>query len=165
MVTPLIALLLGLLIAVLVAMVTFGRGAGMNRADLTKSIESALPPIAGIILIVAAGGGFKQTLVDTGVGTVVADWVAGSGISVLLLAWLVAVFIRLATGSATVATVTTAGILAGPIVSQMNTGETSLLVLAIGSGSLFFSHVNDAGSGWSRSASASVSARTSSPGR
>ena len=139
--TPLIALL----IAVLVAMVTFGRGAGMNRADLTKSIESALPPIAGIILIVAAGGGFKQTLVDTGVGTVVADWIAGSGISVLLLAWLVAVFIRLATGSATVATVTTAGILAGPIVSQLSTGETSLLVLAIGSGSLFFSHVNDAG--------------------
>jgi GntP family gluconate:H+ symporter len=56
-----------------------------------------LSPIAGIILIVAAGGGFKQTLVDTGVGTVVTAWVAGSGISVLLLAWLVAVFIRLAT--------------------------------------------------------------------
>ena len=75
----------------------------------------------------------------------VADWVASSGISVLLLAWLVAVVIRLATGSATVATVTTAGILAGPLVSQLSTGETSLLVLAIGSGSLFFSHVNDAG--------------------
>jgi GntP family gluconate:H+ symporter len=108
-------------------------------------VESGLPPIAGILLIVAAGGGFKQTLVDTGVGTVVADWVASSGMSVLLLAWLVAVVIRLATGSATVATVTTAGILAGPLVSQLSTGETSLLVLAIGSGSLFFSHVNDAG--------------------
>jgi gluconate:H+ symporter, GntP family len=63
---------------------------------------------------------------------------------VLLLAWLVAVFIRLATGSATVATVTASGILA-PLVDQLSTGETSLLVLAIGSGSLFFSHVNDAG--------------------
>jgi GntP family gluconate:H+ symporter len=139
--TPLIALL----IAVLVALVTLGRGARMTRAEVAKSVESGLPPIAGILLIVAAGGGFKQTLVDTGVGTVVADWVASSGMSVLLLAWLVAVVIRLATGSATVATVTTAGILAGPLVSPLSTGETSLLVLAIGSGSLFFSHVNDAG--------------------
>ena len=139
--TPLIALL----IAVLVALVTLGRGARMTRAEVAKSVESGLPPIAGILLIVAAGGGFKQTLVDTGVGTVVADWVASSGMSILLLAWLVAVVIRLATGSATVATVTTAGILAGPLVSQLSTGETSLLVLAIGSGSLFFSHVNDAG--------------------
>jgi GntP family gluconate:H+ symporter len=139
--TPLIALL----IAVLVAMVTLGRGARMTRAEVGRSVQSGLPPIAGILLIVAAGGGFKQTLIDTGIGKVVADWVAGSGMSVLLLAWLVAVLIRLATGSATVATVTTAGILAGPLVSQLNTGETSLLVLAIGSGSLFFSHVNDAG--------------------
>ena len=139
--TPLIALL----IAVLVALLTLGRGAKMTRAEVARSVESGLPPIAGILLIVAAGGGFKQTLVDTGVGTVVADWVASSGMSVLLLAWLVAVVIRLATGSATVATVTTAGILAGPLVSQLSTGETSLLVLAIGSGSLFFSHVNDAG--------------------
>ena len=139
--TPLIALL----IAVLVALVTLGRGARMTRAEVAKSVESGLPPIAGILLIVAAGGGFKQTLVDTGVGTVVADWVASSGMSILLLAWVVAVVIRLATGSATIATVTTAGILAGPLVSQLSTGETSLLVLAIGSGSLFFSHVNDAG--------------------
>jgi GntP family gluconate:H+ symporter len=138
--TPLVALLL----AVLVAMVTFGRGAGMTRQELTASVESGLPPIAGILLIVAAGGGFKQTLVDTGIGQVVADWVAGSGLSVLLLGWVVAVFIRLATGSATVATVTASGILA-PLVCRLTTGETSLLVLAVGSGSLFFSHVNDAG--------------------
>ena len=138
--TPLVALLIG----VLVALVTFGRGAHMTRQELAASVESGLPPIAGILLIVAAGGGFKQTLVDTGIGQVVADFVADSGLSVLLLAWLVAVFIRLATGSATVATVTASGILA-PLVSDLSTGETSLLVLAIGAGSLFFSHVNDAG--------------------
>jgi len=138
--TPLVALLIG----VLVALVTFGRGAHMSRQELTASVESGLPPIAGILLIVAAGGGFKQTLVDTGIGQVVADFVADSGLSVLLLAWLVAVFIRLATGSATVATVTASGILA-PLVNDLSTGETSLLVLAIGAGSLFFSHVNDAG--------------------
>ena len=138
--TPLIALL----IAVLVALLTLGRGAKMTRAEVARSVESGLPPIAGILLIVAAGGGFKQTLVDTGVGTVVADWVASSGMSVLLLAWLVAVVIRLATGSATVATVTASGILA-PLAAGMSTPEVSLLVLAIGAGSLFFSHVNDAG--------------------
>jgi GntP family gluconate:H+ symporter len=138
--TPLVALLIG----VLVAMLTFGRGAHMDRQELTDSVASGLPPIAGILLIVCAGGAFKQTLIDTGIAQVVADWVANSGISVLLLGWLVAVFIRLATGSATVATVTASGILA-PIAGQLSTGETSLLVLAIGSGSLFFSHVNDAG--------------------
>jgi GntP family gluconate:H+ symporter len=137
---PLIALLL----AVIVAMFTLGRGAKMDLKAVAKSIEDGLPPIAGILLIVAAGGGFKQTLIDTGIGKLIADWVAGSGMSVLLLAWLVAVLIRLATGSATVATVTASGILA-PLVTTLSPGETSLLVLAIGAGSLFFSHVNDAG--------------------
>jgi gluconate:H+ symporter, GntP family len=138
--TPLIALL----IAVVVAMFTFGRGGGMGVRGVASSIEQSLPPIAGILLIVAAGGGFKQTLVDTKIGDLIAGWVAGSGVSVLLLAWFVAVLIRLATGSATVATVTAAGILA-PLVTTLDAGETSLLVLAIGAGSLFFSHVNDAG--------------------
>ncbi|MEU4539746.1 gluconate:H+ symporter [Streptosporangium sp. NPDC023825] len=138
--TPLVALL----IAVIVAMFTLGLGAGMDRKGIAKSLEQSLPPIAGILLIVAAGGGFKQTLIDTGIGDLIATWVENSGLSVLLLAWLVAVLIRLATGSATVATVTASGILA-PLVANLSVGETSLLVLAIGAGSLFFSHVNDAG--------------------
>ncbi|MBC7596171.1 MAG: gluconate transporter [Kineosporiaceae bacterium] len=138
--TPFIALLL----AVLVAMFTLGRGAGMTRAEITTTVEKSLPPIAGILLIVAAGGGFKQTLVDTGIAQVITDFVQNSGVSVLLLAWVVAVLIRLATGSATVATITAAGIMA-PVAGNLATGEVSLLVLAIGAGSLFFSHVNDAG--------------------
>jgi GntP family gluconate:H+ symporter len=138
--TPIIALL----IAVIVGMFTLGRGAGMGTKELATSLEKSLPPIAGILLIVAAGGGFKQTLVDTGIGGLVANWVEGSGVSVLLLAWVVAVMIRLATGSATVATVTASGILA-PLAAGMSTPEVSLLVLAIGAGSVFFSHVNDAG--------------------
>ncbi|MGD9532050.1 MAG: GntP family permease, partial [Pseudonocardia sp.] len=136
--TPMIALLL----AVLVGMGTLGRG--MGREGVMASLESSLPPIAGILLIVAAGGGFKQVLVDTQIGALIANWVAGSGVSVLLLAWGVAVLIRLATGSATVATVTASGILA-PLVTTLDPATTSLLVLAIGAGSLFFSHVNDAG--------------------
>ncbi|MFG1637783.1 SLC13 family permease [Pseudonocardia alni] len=138
--TPLVALLL----SVLVAMVTLGTGSGMNRAGIMGSLERSLPAIAGIVLIVAAGGGFKQTLVDTGIGAMIAGWATGAGISVLLLGWLVAVAIRLATGSATVATVTAAGILV-PLLPTLDPTQTSLLVLAIGAGSLFFSHVNDAG--------------------
>ncbi len=138
--TPVIALL----IAVIVAIFTFGRGAGMVRDDITKSLESSLPPIAGILLIVCAGGGFKQVLVDTGIGTKLADWATDADVSVLLLAWVLAVLIRLATGSATVATITASALMVG-LVDGLSSGETSLVVLAVGAGSVFFSHVNDAG--------------------
>ena len=138
--TPLIALL----VAVVVAVFTLGRGAGMDARAIARSLEQALPPIAGILLIVAAGGGFKQILIDTQLGDLIAGWVQGSGVSILLLAWVIAVLIRLATGSATVATVTASGILA-PLVVTLDPAHTSLLVLAIGAGSVFFSHVNDAG--------------------
>ena len=133
-----------LLIAVLVAMLTFGVGTGMDRSRISSTVADALPPIAGILLIVSAGGGFKQVLVDTGIGTLLADWAKGANISVLLLAWVLAVLIRLATGSATVATITASSLMVG-LVEGMSTGETSLVVLAVGAGSLFFSHVNDAG--------------------
>ena len=139
--TPLVALL----IAVVVAMFTFGLGVGMSKGEVAKCVESGLPPVAGIILIVAAGGGFKQILVDTGIGTMLADWAKGAHISVLLLlAWLIAVLIRLATGSATVATVTASSLMLG-LVEDMSSGQVALVVLAVGAGSLFFSHVNDAG--------------------
>lgn len=105
---------------------------------------SSLGPIAGILLIVGAGGGFKQVLVDTGIGNVIAEFVSGSSVSVLILAWLVAVVIRIATGSATVATITAAGILQ-PLTETLDSPMVALLVLAIGSGSVFLSHVNDAG--------------------
>jgi GntP family gluconate:H+ symporter len=138
--TPLIALLL----AVIVGLFTLGRGAGMGRDEITKVVESGLPPVAGIILIVAAGGGFKQVLVDSGIGTLLARWAEDVNISVLVLAWLLAVLIRLATGSATVATITASSLILG-LVEGMSPSETSLVVLAVGAGSLFFSHVNDAG--------------------
>jgi GntP family gluconate:H+ symporter len=133
-----------LLLAVLLAYFTLGKGAGMRREQTNESLGSGLPGIAGILLIVAAGGGFKQLLVDAGVANVIADWATGANISVLLLGWLVAVGIRLATGSATVATTTAAGIV-GALAGTLSTAHLALLVLAIGCGSLFFSHVNDAG--------------------
>jgi GntP family gluconate:H+ symporter len=133
-----------LLIGVLVAMWTLGKRSGMDRRETNAVLGGSLPPIAGILLIVAAGGGFKQVLVDAGVGNVVADAAQDAHINALLLGWLVAVGIRLATGSATVATITAAGIVA-PLAATLDRPEVSLLALAIGCGSLFFSHVNDAG--------------------
>lgn len=137
---PTIALLVG----VLVAMVGLGAVSGMSRERVQESLGSGLPGVASIMLIVAAGGGFKTVLSDSGVAGVIADAAQDSNLSVLFLGWLVAVGVRLATGSATVATVTTAGIVGG-LAADLGGNELSLLVLAIGSGSLFFSHVNDAG--------------------
>ncbi|MCD0483207.1 GntP family permease [Streptacidiphilus sp. ASG 303] len=136
--------LVALLAAVLLGMVTLGRAAGFTKARISTTIERSLAPIAGIVFIVGAGGGFKQTLVDVGIGNVIADWSDSWHISALLLGWLVAVGIRLATGSATVATVTAAGIVA-PLAAEMSSTHAALLVLAVGAGSLFLSHVNDAG--------------------
>ncbi|QMU22191.1 GntP family permease [Gordonia rubripertincta] len=138
--TPLIALL----IAVVVAMFTLGRGSGMDRETISKCTGAALPAIAGILLIVSAGGGFKQVLVDTGIGTLLADWATGANVPVLVLAWVLAALIRLATGSATVATITASSLMLG-LVDGLSSGEVSLVVLAIGAGSVFLSHVNDAG--------------------
>jgi GntP family gluconate:H+ symporter len=137
---PFVALLIG----VLVAMFTFGFVLGLDRQKVSDTVSSSLPPIAGILLIVAAGGGFKGVLVNSGIGTLLAEKVQGSDASVLLVAWLVAVLIRLATGSATIATIT-ASTLLFEVVQGLGSTEISLVVLAIGAGSVFFSHVNDAG--------------------
>ncbi|QDY11460.1 gluconate transporter [Micromonospora sp. HM134] len=137
---PIVALLAG----VIVAMFTLGYQAGFSRGQVSSVLGGSLPPIAGILLIVAAGGGFKQVLVDAGVGDLVADAAKDANLSPLLLGWLVAVGIRVATGSATVATITAAGIVA-PLAATLDRPEVALLALAVGCGSLFFSHVNDAG--------------------
>ncbi|WP_432096083.1 GntP family permease [Streptomyces sp. bgisy100] len=136
--------LIALLAAVIVGMFTLGRAAGFGRDRLATTVEKSLVPIAGILLIVGAGGGFKQTLIDCGVGQMILEFSRDWSVSALLLAWLIAVGIRLATGSATVATISAAG-LVGPLAADMSTPQVALLVLAIGAGSLFFSHVNDAG--------------------
>ncbi|MCG8915082.1 GntP family permease [Actinokineospora sp. PR83] len=136
--------LVALLAAVLLGMVTLGRAAGFTRERLRDSVSAALPPIAGILLIVGAGGGFKQTLVDAGVGDVITGLAKDADFSPILLGWLVAVAIRLATGSATVATISAAGIIT-PLAEGLPPAQAALVALAVGAGSLFFSHVNDAG--------------------
>jgi GntP family gluconate:H+ symporter len=138
--TPLVALL----ITSLFALFAFGTAVGRTRQQLGDLVGSSFAPIAGILLIVGAGGGFKQTLVDSGVGEVIASGIADAGITPLLAGWMVAALIRIATGSATVATITAAGIMA-PLAAGLEPTHAALLVLAIGAGSVFLSHVNDAG--------------------
>ncbi|WP_354184800.1 gluconate:H+ symporter [Arthrobacter sp. UYCu712] len=137
---PLVAMTL----AVLLAIFTFGYAVGFTGTRITAKIGASLGPIAAILLIVGAGGGFKQTLIGAGVGDSVKKWAEGTNMSVLVLGFIVAVALRLATGSATVATVTAAGIVA-PLASSLTPTHAALLALAIGAGSLFLSHVNDAG--------------------
>ncbi|HEY5833770.1 GntP family permease [Streptomyces sp.] len=136
--------LIALLAAVVLAMFTLGRAAGFTKERMSATVDTSLAPIAGILLIVGAGGGFKQTLIDCGVGRMILDWSDGWNISALLLGWLIAVLIRVSTGSATVATISAAGLVA-PLAETMSSTHAALLVLAVGAGSLFFSHVNDAG--------------------
>jgi GntP family gluconate:H+ symporter len=126
-----------LLFAVLLAMVTFGVRVGFNAATLSKKIGASLLPIVGVLFIVGAGGGFKQVLVDGGTGTAIAKVAIATGLTAIALGWIVAALIRLATGSATVATVTAAGIVA-PLSTHLSPVHLALLVLAIGAGSLIF---------------------------
>jgi GntP family gluconate:H+ symporter len=132
-----------LLLAVLLSMFTFGFFLGKDTVRVGKLLGDALPPVAAIMLIIGAGGALKQMLIDVGLGTTIADSARMLHLSPLLLGWFTAVIIRLATGSATVATVTAAGLMAATVGTPgLN---PSLLALSIGSGSQFFSHINDAG--------------------
>src|SRR5665213_2347009 len=137
---PLVAMTL----AVLLAMVTFGYAVGLDGKKISSRIGASVGPVAAVILIVGAGGGFKQKLIGAGVGDSVAKFANGTHLSILVLGYLVAVALRLATGSATVATITAAGIVA-PLAGSLSPTHDALLALAIGAGSLFLSHVNDAG--------------------
>jgi len=134
-----------LLVAVLVSFWTFGAQRGFNREQIQKFCGDCLAPIAGITLIVGAGGGFGRVLMDSGISHQIVGVAQSEHLSPLLLGWLVAAMIRLATGSATVAMTTACGIVAPIATAGAATVRPELLVLATGSGSLIFSHVNDGG--------------------
>jgi GntP family gluconate:H+ symporter len=134
-----------LLVAVLVSFWTFGAKQGFNRAQIQKFCGECLAPIAGITLIVGAGGGFGGILRDSGISTQLVATATQMHMSPLLLGWFVAALIRLATGSATVAMTTACGIVAPIALAAGSTVKPELLVLSTGSGSLIFSHVNDGG--------------------
>ena len=133
-----------LLAALLLSLYTFGYARGFTSKQIMKFVDDSLAPTAAIVLIIGAGGGFKQMLVASGVGNAIGHMALNAQVSPILLAWLVAGLIRIATGSATVATITGAGIVA-PLATMVPGVNRELLVLATGAGSLILSHVNDAG--------------------
>ncbi len=136
---PVIALLLANLFAL---PLLFGGRLGERRIQDAIWLE-AMAPAGGILLAIGAGGALKQVLVTAGLSDMLVRLAGDGAISPLLLAWGVSVCIRLATGSATVATITTAGVMEGLVATSGV--EPEWMVLAIGAGSLFFSHVNDPG--------------------
>ncbi|QEA30942.1 gluconate:H+ symporter [Secundilactobacillus malefermentans] len=134
---------IAMLISLVFAMFTMGWGRGRATTDIMASLENAVKSIAMLLLVIGGGGAFKQVLIDGGVGNEVAKIFTNSGMSPLILGWLVAVVLRVALGSATVSALTAAGIVA-PLMAQSGV-DPALMVLAIGAGSLAASHVNDAG--------------------
>lgn len=136
--------LIALLISLLVSFYTLGLKSGFGREKILKFSDECLGPVAVVLLVVGAGGGFNRMLVAGGVGDAIARFVSATHISPLLFGWLVAALIRVATGSATVAITTAAGIVA-PLLASDPRINRELLVIAMGSGSLICSHVNDGG--------------------
>jgi GntP family gluconate:H+ symporter len=137
---PVIALLL----SVLFASWAFGARCGRTAAELLKFSEVSIAGIGMTLVLVGGGGGFASVMRAAGVDKQLADMAAGAGLPVLVYGWLVSAFVRVATGSATVAITVAAGFVA-PVLLANPATSPDLMVISIGCGSLFMSHLNDSG--------------------
>ncbi|TDE17351.1 gluconate:H+ symporter [Dyadobacter psychrotolerans] len=133
----------GMLLSVLFAGFFLGVRRGKSVGEISSSCEEAFKAVAGILLIIAGAGVFKQIMTDSGINNALAELLKYATLSPLILAWFMAAIIRVCVGSATVAGLTTVGILAPTLLAQSVHPE--LAVLSIGAGSLMFSHLNDGG--------------------
>ncbi len=133
---------IALLVGVVASYITLGKMRGFSRETILKFSNECLAPTATITLLVGAGGGFGSILQDSGVAQAIVDVALHAHMPLLLMAWLVSGLVRVATGSATVAMTTAAGIMA-PIALHAHGVNPELLAIATGAGSLVFSHVND----------------------
>lgn len=134
---------IAMLIAVLFAVCTLGLARGRKITDIMNSLTHSVTSITMIMLLIAGAGALKQVLIDAGVSQYIGGLLSRSTLSPLFLGWLIATILRFCVGSATVAGMTTAGIVL-PLVTGGSV-KPELMVLAIGSGSLMFGHVNDGG--------------------
>jgi Gnt-I system high-affinity gluconate transporter len=136
---PLVVMFAGLAIGTW----TLGLARGMRIATLMESYAGAVKDIAVILLIIAGAGALKEVFVASGVSTRISGALLGLAINPLILGWFIAAVLRVSLGSATVAGLTAAGIMTPVVVASG--ADPNLMVLAIGAGSLMFSHVNDSG--------------------
>lgn len=132
-----------MLLSLLFAVYTMGIARKLNMKQISQSMVDASKQIAMMLLIIGGGGAFKQVLVDGGISQYISTLFAHTSMSPLLAAWLVAALLRVSLGSATVASLTAAGLVA-PLIAQTG-ANPALMVLAVGAGSVFADHVNDAG--------------------
>ncbi|WP_294391460.1 gluconate:H+ symporter [uncultured Sphingomonas sp.] len=132
-----------LLLSILVGMAALGRATGMTTARMMEGFTAAIRDIAPILLVIAGAGALKQVLIVSGADKTLAAGLTDLPIPPLVLGWLLACVIRIALGSATVAGLTAAGLIQ-PVIATTGV-NASLMVLAIGAGSLMCSHVNDSG--------------------
>ncbi|MGF3104262.1 GntP family permease [Rossellomorea aquimaris] len=135
-----------LTIATLLTFTLLGTRRGYSRQDVQDIATKALEPAGIIILVTGAGGVFKQVLIDSGVGEVLGEMMAGSSLPPIALAFLIAMVVRVAQGSATVSMVTAAGLMS-PLISTLGLEGPvlGLMVISIAAGATVFSHVNDSG--------------------
>ncbi|NEE42699.1 GntP family permease, partial [Streptomyces sp. SID7982] len=135
-----------LTIALFLAYYLLGIRRGWSRKSLESVSTSSLKPVGNILLVVGAGGIFGAVLKGSGIADALADTFNDVGLPVILLAWLISVVLRVAQGSATVAIVTTAGIVVPLVEGQdLSQAHLALIIMAISAGSIFASHVNDGG--------------------
>lgn len=135
---------MALLLSVLFAMWAFGSRCGRSASELLKFSESSIAGIGMTLVLVGGGGGFARVMREAGIDRELAALASEAGLPLLVYGWLVSAFIRVATGSATVAITVASGFLA-PALFATPGASPELLVIAIGSGSLFLSHLNDSG--------------------
>ena len=135
--------IIAMIITILVAIYTLGIARGKNMGEVSVSLMDAIKDISMILLIIAGAGALKEILIVSKVSDYIGQLLQGLSISPLILAWGIASVIRFCVGSATVAGLTSAGIVA-PLI-PLTGADPNLMVLATGAGSLMFSHVNDTG--------------------
>ena len=135
---------IALTLANILAYPLLAKPGGFTKTEVSEFSSASLKPVGIILLVTGIGGAFKQLLIDTGVGASLAEKVSSYGLSVIVLAFLLAAIVRLLQGSTTVAMITSAGLIA-PIVSPNSEAEGAMIVLAVASGALIFSHLNDSG--------------------
>ncbi len=134
---------IAMMIAVFAAIYFFGIRTGRSMPETMKIVAAAVSGVAMVLLIISGAGAFKQVMIVTGIGDRIGEQLSSLGMSPLIMAWMIAAILRVCVGSATVSGMTAAGIML-PMIGTAGV-PVELLVIAIGAGSIFFSHVNDGG--------------------